>query len=247
LQFGNPEDPEIFWSFTEAIRAISHYGSAVDVPCVGGKVSFYNETDRGPIKPSPVIGVVGLIESPSHIRIQRMNENDFMLIAGSTGDEMGGSEYYEYIHGVTGGEVPRLDASFDRKIMNVMLDLIRSNSLRSVHDCSKGGLAVAVSEMCMASNVGVEAELSSLPSLCSRIDDVLFSESNSRFIMTVEGHRLAAVRNSLEARGIPYGLLGKVGGSSIRFDHNGKNVMNVSIDKAVDVWMNALERIMEHG
>ena len=97
LQFGNPEDPEIFWTFMESIEGITDFAKSLNIPCVGGKVSFYNETTDGPIKPTPLIGVLGLIEkSPLHP--VSPSENDVIILVGETKDELGGSEYYEYIH-----------------------------------------------------------------------------------------------------------------------------------------------------
>ena len=247
LQFGSPEDPEIFWTFTEAIKGLSDYGRTTTIPCVGGKVSFYNESDNGPIKPSPVIGVVGLIDNASQIRTSLIKENDVMLIVGLTRDEMGGSEYHEYIHSIVGGNVPKVDPSYDSKVMHVMLNLIRNDLARSVHDCSKGGLAIAVSEMCIISNVGIGINLANVPKECDRMDDLLFSESHSRFVMSVENDKLGTVTNLLESSGIHCGVLGKIGGNSIRFIQGSKDAVNVSIDKAADAWVNTLEGIIEHG
>jgi phosphoribosylformylglycinamidine synthase len=247
LQFGSPEDPEIFWTFTETIRGISDYSRMMNTPCVGGKVSFYNESDNGAIKPSPVIGVVGLIDSASQIRTSLIKENDLLLVIGLTKDEMGGSEYHEYVHNIIGGNVPKIDPSYDGKIIHTLLNLIRNDQVHSVHDCSKGGLGVAVSEMCIASNIGIEVDLANIPNECSRIDDLLFSESHSRFIISVKDSQLSTVIDLLKSNNIHHGILGKAAGNSVRFAQQGTNVVNVSIDKAVDAWVNTLERIIEHG
>lgn len=247
LQFGSPQDPEIFWTFAETVRGISDYGRAMNIPCVGGKVSFYNESDNGPIKPTPVIGVVGLIGNASQIRTSMIKEDDLLVAIGLTKDEMGGSEYHEYVHGIVGGNVPKVNISYDTKVMHTMLNLIRNDMVNSAHDCSKGGLAVAVSEMCISSNIGVEVDLVNVPNECSRIDDLLFSESHSRFVVSVEKGKVSNVTDLLKGNGIHHGILGKVKGNSIRFTRDGTNVVNVSIDKAVDAWINTLEEIVEHG
>ncbi|MEM2761081.1 MAG: phosphoribosylformylglycinamidine synthase subunit PurL, partial [Nitrososphaerales archaeon] len=228
LQFGNPEEPEIFWAFVETIKGISDYSKAMSVPCVGGKVSFYNESDIGPIKPSPVIGVIGLIDNALKIRTSMIKENDVMLIIGFTSDEMGGSEYYEYVHSVVGGNVPKVNPSYDNKVMNTLLSLIRDNLVRSIHDCSKGGLGTAVSEMCIASYIGVEANLRNIPNDCHRIDDLLFSESHSRFIISVERSKLDSVTNLLDNNNIQHGVLGRIGGKSITFTEGSKGIVNIS-------------------
>jgi len=246
LQFGSPENPEIFWTFTEALRGISDYSKATNIPCVGGKVSFYNESSHGPIKPSPVIGVLGLIDDASLIKTSTIREDDALIIMGSTKDEMGGSEYYEYIHDIVGGNVPKVDPVHDNRIMQAMLDLIRNKLVRSVHDCSKGGLAVAVAEMCILGSVGATVDLSNVPNECSRIDDLLFSESHSRFIVSVENGKLTEITEMLESSNVPYGIIGKVQGSSIIFSKN-DTVVNIRVDKAEDAWVNTIEGLVEHG
>lgn len=247
LQFGNPEDQEIFWTFTEVIRGISDYSRVMNIPCVGGKVSFYNESDNGPIKPSPVIGVIGLIDNVSQIRTSLIKENDLVLIIGLTKDEVGGSEYQEYIHGIVGGNVPKINPSYDVRVMYTMLDLIKNDLIRSVHDCSKGGLAIALSEMCIVSNIGIEIDLANVPNECSRIDDLLFSESHSRFVITIKNNKLSNVIDLLENNNIHYGIVGEVTDNLIRFTQGGTNVVNVDVDKAADIWINSLEEIIEHG
>lgn len=247
LQFGSPEDPEIFWAFTEAIKGISDYSKAMNVPCVGGKVSFYNESDRGSIKPSPVIGVLGLIDNTNWIKNSLIRENDTMIIVGLTKDELGGSEYYEYVHNIVGGNVPKVDLASDSKMMQIVLNMIRNDLVSSVHDCSKGGLASAISEMCILSNVGAIVDLAKIPNECSKIDDLLFSESHSRFIISVRNGKLANATSMLEKSKVPYSTIGKTGGSSIRFVKNGSEVINISIDKAADAWINTIERLIENG
>lgn len=246
LQFGNPEDPEIFWAFTEALKGVSDYSKAMNIPCVGGKVSFYNESNKGPIKPSPVIGVLGLIDDMSWIRTSMVREDDTLFIIGSTKDEMGGSEYYEYIHGIVGGNVPKVDPVYDSRIMQTVLNLIGNKLVNATHDCSKGGLAVAVAEMCILGNVGAKIDLSKVPNECSRRDELLFSESHSRFILSIEKDKISKVTSMLEDSSVPYGIIGKVQGNSIIFSKN-SSVVDISIDKAEDAWVNMIEELVEHG
>jgi phosphoribosylformylglycinamidine synthase len=243
LQFGSPEDPEIYWTFTEALRGISDYAKALQIPCVGGKVSFYNESSRGPIKPSPVIGVLGLIDDALWIRTSIMNDDETMIVVGMTKDEMGGSEYYEYIHGIVGGSAPKVDPVYDGRVMHAILNLIRKGYVNAVHDCSKGGLAVAIAEMCILGRIGVSADLASVPSECSRMDDLLFSESHSRFIVTAENVQLSKVSSILEENNIPYGIIGKAGGGLIML----KDAVNISIDKAEGAWLDHIEALVEIG
>jgi phosphoribosylformylglycinamidine synthase len=183
LQFGSPEDPEIFWTFAQAVNAIVDYCNFMAVPVVGGKVSFYNETAKGPIKPSPVMGTIGLIEDESHITRQALQAGDSIFVVGETKPEMGGSEYYEYIHRVVGGVVPAVDMKTDRANGQAVLQLIRNGLVSCAHDCSKGGLAVALAEMAIAGEAGFRVDLDLVPGTCERLDDLLFSESHSRYIV----------------------------------------------------------------
>jgi phosphoribosylformylglycinamidine synthase len=246
LQFGSPEDPEIFWTFNEALKGISDYSKTLNIPCVGGKVSFYNEGSNGTIKPSPVIGVLGLIDNVSWIKTSMIKEGDILIIIGTTKDEMGGSEYYEYVHGIVGGNVPKVDLANDSIVMQTMLNLIRNGFVNSVHDCSKGGLAVALTEMCILAGVGATIDISKIPSECPRIDDLLFSESHSRFIVSVENDKLDKVRHMLESSNVTYGIMGKAQGNSIILSKNG-SVVDISVDKAEDAWVSVIEGLVEHG
>jgi phosphoribosylformylglycinamidine synthase subunit PurL len=182
LQFANPEDPEVFWTFVQTINALKDYCKFMNIPVVGGKVSFYNETNRGPIKPSPVIGSIGIIEKESWIRGSSLRDSDSIFIIGFTYDEMGGSEYYEYFHNIAQGTVPQVNLAHDKLNADAILHLIKNNVAGCVHDCSKGGLAIALAEMAIQADIGVTVELNHIPNSCSRLDNLLFSESHSRFI-----------------------------------------------------------------
>ncbi len=207
LQFASPEDPEIYWTFTEAIKAIVDYCKFMDIPVVGGKVSFYNETAKGPIKPSPVIGTLGLVEDPKHITRPSLSTGDSIFLVGNTAPEMGGSEYYEYVHGVIGGAIPKVDLHVDSQNGNTVLGLVRSGIVTCVHDCSKGGLAIALAEMALAGGTGFTVNLDTIPNSCSRLDDLLFSESNSRYVIgTKEPEQ---VRQALSSAGVVFSEIGR--------------------------------------
>lgn len=206
LQFASPENPEIYWTFTQAINAIVDYCKFMDIPVIGGKVSFYNETAKGPIKPSPVIGTLGIIESAQHITRPVLSAGDSLFIIGNTASEMGGSEYYEYFQGITGGPVPKVDVQVDRQNGNAVLGLIKGGLTTCAHDCSKGGLAVALAEMAIAGSIGLEVNLDAVPSSCSRVDNLLFSESHSRYVIgTKEPEK---VRRVLSSAGVAFAEIG---------------------------------------
>jgi phosphoribosylformylglycinamidine synthase len=246
LQFGNPEDPEIFWTFKESLEGITDYAKYFEIPCVGGKVSFYNETDDGPIKPTPLIGVLGLIEKkPTHS--QKISQNDILVIIGETKDELGGSEYYEYIHNLIGGSCPTVNFELSKATMDAVLVLIDDNLVNCVHDCSKGGIAIAVSELCINNQIGCIMSLDEIPGQKLKPDDILFSESPSRYILAVNQKNIKKTTAFLEQKKIPYGIIGKFSGSNIVFKNKAKKIIDLRIDKAQEKWLNSLESLIAHG
>lgn len=246
LQFASPEDPEIFWTFVQSVNAIIDYCRFMDIPVVGGKVSFYNETLMGAIKPSPVIGSLGLIEKESWIMQSALKSNDSIFIIGITGDEMGGSEYYEYYHNIIGGIVPQLDFEADKLNAKAMLQLIRNDLVNCVHDCSKGGLGVALCEMAVQGKIGFTINLDSVPNSCSRIDNLMFSESQSRYIFGTREPEM--VRKLLS--NIPGLVFARIGittkdNKNAKFIYKANNnFIHTSIKKLEESY-NMLEKIME--
>jgi phosphoribosylformylglycinamidine synthase len=244
LQFAHPESPAIFWTFIQAIKAISDYCEFMDIPVVGGKVSFYNGTPRGPIKPSPVIGAVGLIEKESYITESALKPGDSIFIVGFTFDEMGGSEYYEYYHNIVGGTLPALNLDTDKINANAVLELIRSNLIDCAHDCSKGGLGVALCKMAILGNVGVTINLGLVPNSCSRLDGLLFSESQSRYIIGTSEPD-AVKKLLLDFEGLKFAQIGNASKKKyVKFiNEDNKPVVEISIEKLSESF-NTLNDIM---
>jgi len=241
LQFASPEDPEIYWTFTQAINAIVDYCKFMDVPVVGGKVSFYNETSKGPIKPSPVMGTIGLVQHERHITRSALSAGESIFIIGNTAPEMGGSEYYEYVHDITGGAVPKVDMQVDRKNASAMLGLIRAGLVSCAHDCSKGGLAVALVEMALAGSTGFKVDIDKVPSSCSRLDDLLFSESHSRYLIgTKEPEK---VLHTLSSSGVAFAEIGR-SGREIGFVKGKKKVIGLTLKRLLTSFY-SLEKVMQ--
>lgn len=246
LQFGNPENPEIFWTFLESLKGISEFSKHFDIPCVGGKVSLYNETPQGPIKPTPLIGVLGLIEKkPLHS--QKSEQGDILILVGITKDELGGSEYYEYIHEFIGGKCPVVDFAESKRNMKSVLHIIENEWAKNVHDCSKGGLAIAVSEIAMTSGIGCVVSIDNVPSSKISDDKILFSESHSRYLLSVSKSNLDAVLGYLRAKNVTFGIIGKFEGKNITFSKSKKVIVKLSVDKAHDKWFNSLKDLVLHG
>ncbi len=276
MQFGDPNDPEIFWTFKESLYGISDFAKAMNIPCIGGKVSLYNETASGPIKPTPVIAVLGLIPSLSETTTlasdksentiqtttqRNLCKGDHIIIVGKTKYEMGGSEYYGHVRGIDiGGRCPRVNYTESKTNSDAIIQIKRSGLVSIAHDCSKGGIAVAISEMCLESGIGCRVDLAKIPFQYNdstedttgdynaydnsdndgNIDDftynetVMFSESHSRYILIISANKINNAKNMLSASNATYEHIGEIGGSHITFV-NSKHVLNNDIIARLNV------------
>ncbi len=248
LQYGDPGNPEVYWTFREAIRAITNYLKILKVPCVGGKVSFYNEdsTSRKAIKPSPVIAALGLVEpkTPRVLQALRKEGNDLIVI-GTTSDEMGGGEYYEYIHKLSGGQVPRVNLKKEKTLLRSMLRTLRSGRVESIHDVSKGGLAVALAEMSVQGRKGVTVDLDEVPNKTSRMDNLLFSESRSRFVLETKPRNTASIVHSFRRLGIRAAKVGSVTDNGVEFLSKEQSIITIPLAEASRAWSETIPRAME--
>ena len=246
LQFGNPKDPEIFWTFLESLKGLTDFAKSFEIPCVGGKVSLYNETPSGPIKPTPVIGVIGLIDKKPSVP-QKISKGDCLLIIGDTKDEMGGSEFFEYIHKFVGGKCPKVNFDDSKKNMKSVLSLIKNNLVKSVHDCSKGGLAVAVSELTMTNQIGCKVSLDKVPGDKLDVDRILFSESHSRYLLAFEKKNLAKIESLLNKNKVSFKQIGQFGGSDIEFSNKTKSIIKLNVERTCKTWLHSLPNLVLHG
>ncbi len=242
LQFASPEDPEVFWTFKRAIDAIVDYCKFMEVPVVGGKVSFYNETSKGAIKPTPVIGTLGLIDGKPFVSSSGLAEGQSIFVIGNSAPELGGSEYYEYVHKITGGQVPKVDMQADRSNGRAVLKLIGEGLVACAHDCSKGGLAVALAEMAAGGDTGFNVDLASVPSTCSRLDDLMFSESNSRYLIGTR--EPAKVRQLLALEQVTFAEIGIAGGKTVNFSRGKKRVARIPLSGIKETFY-SLEKAMQ--
>ncbi len=246
LQFGNPKDPEIFWTFLESLKGLTDFANYFTIPCIGGKVSLYNETPSGPIKPTPLIGVLGLIDKTPLVP-QKITKDDCLVIVGNTKDEMGGSEYFEYVHKFIGGKCPSVNFAESKKNMKTVLKVIQSQFLKSVHDCSKGGLAVAISELCMKNQIGCKISLENVPGEKLDIDRILFSESHSRYLLILDKKNLKKLEIILKKNKVSFNLIGKFTGDKIQFTKGTKSIIDLRVDMAQKTWINSLKDLVLHG
>jgi phosphoribosylformylglycinamidine synthase subunit PurL len=228
LQFGSPENPHIYWTFIKSIKAIIDFCKYMKIPVVGGKVSFYNETMNSPIKPSPVIGTIGLIKGQAHITNNIPNVGNKLFILGQTREELGGSEYFELIGRAEYGRVPKVNLKTDKKTRSAVLDLIENGLIGFVHDCSKGGIGTALAELAISGNIGINIDLKKIPNRCKRDDFLLFSETHSRFI--IGSSNPDKIKRFMRNRKCSFSEIGQTDSSMTLNIHNsGKEVINLSI------------------
>ena len=247
LQFGNPEDPEIFWTFMESLEGLTDYAKFLRVPCVGGKVSFYNETDFGPIKPTPLIGVLGLVDHTPFLS-STPNDNDCLIIIGNTKNELGGSEYFEYVDKFIGGICPTVDFKNSKINMVAVLSLIKNKLVKSVHDCSKGGFSIALSELSIFGHIGCDIDIEKIP--CEKdlsSEQILFSESHSRYLLVIDKKNILNVERFLSKKKISFAVLGKFSGDQINIKRKSQNLVKLRIDLAQKRYFNGLGDLLNHG
>ena len=186
LNFGNPTRPEVFYQFKEAVAGMGEACRALGTPVTGGNVSLYNESPSGAVYPTPVIGMVGLIDDLAHItRATFQHDGDAVLLLGEMDGELGGSEYLATIHGKVLGAPPRCDLDREKKVIDSLLDAIRAGAVSSAHDCSDGGLAIALAECCVADlecQSGADIDLSAFGRIPNR--GVLFGETQARIVIS---------------------------------------------------------------
>ena len=215
LNFGSPENPAVMWQFAQVIQGMRDACIALKVPVVSGNVSFYNETDGAPIFPTPTIGMVGLLAQIERVMTPWFKSaGDVVVLLGRTREELGGSEYLKLAHGLVRGTPPWIDLKMEEAVQNCCLDAIDRGILRSAHDISDGGLAVALAECCMSGpdkSLGVRIETHEM----IRADALLFSESQSRIVVSVTEENVGQLQEIASRRNVSMRLIGAVGGARL--------------------------------
>ncbi len=244
LNFGTPDKPEIYWQFEKVVRGMSEAAKVLGTPVVSGNVSFYNETESGAIFPTPVVGMVGLVEDLNHIRTQGFKDSgDVVLLLGETLPELGASSYLEVVEDLEGGRVPQLDLRLEKAVQETCLEGIRKGLIKSAHDCSDGGIAVALAECCISGGIGaaITLEKRNMSPL-----EALFSESQSRIIVTCEKSYVDALFKIAEAFGIPSARIGVVGGETLTICFAGEksNLVELSVNRIEEEYRGAIECLM---
>lgn len=240
LNFGNPEKPEVFWQFKEAVAGMSDACRELETPVTGGNVSFYNETKGEAIYPTPVVGMVGLIEDITHLTtLDFKTEGDIIILLGQNRDELGGTTYLNVIHGLEAGRPPEINLQLEKLVQLTTLALIREGLIKSAHDCSEGGLAVALAECCIAGKTGAEVSLTD----GLRASALLFGETQSRILITISKDKMDVALNRLNERGVTYKVLGSVGGKELSITGSGWKV-RLEVDIMEEKYRGAIPCLM---
>jgi phosphoribosylformylglycinamidine synthase len=247
LNFGNPERPAIMWQFARAVEGIGEACRALGVPITGGNVSLYNETDGRAIYPTPIIGVVGLLEHADRVLERRFQgSGDVVILLGQGRGELGGSEYLKLFAGLVRGAVPALDLQAERALQDLLVCLASDRLVRSAHDCSDGGFAVTLAECCFGTGgAGAEASIDGVKvSRDPRVNDAaaLFGESASRVVVSATPDDVTEVLQRAAAAQVPARVIGETGGNRLRIAVAGRSVIDVSVDEAERVWSTAIDR-----
>ncbi|WP_054955683.1 phosphoribosylformylglycinamidine synthase subunit PurL [Paenibacillus dakarensis] len=237
LNFGSPEKPEIFWQMERAVDGMAEACHLLNTPVIGGNVSLYNENAKGAIYPTPVVGMVGLIHDTDHITTQGFKtEGDVIYLLGETFAELGGSEFQAALHGVSEGRPPKLKLDVEKKLLDGVLTSIQSGFVKSAHDVSEGGLAAALAESCISGGIGAEINLSTE----LRNDIALFSESQSRIILSVSPGKQSNLEQLLKESNVPFAAIGCVGGDQLSININGTSAVKEPVEALKSVWEDAI-------
>lgn len=240
LNFGNPYKPEVYWQFAQAIAGMGDACRHFDTPVTGGNVSFYNESPDTAVYPTPTIGMVGLVEDLKHITTSYFkDEGDVIYLLGVDKEEIGGSEYLKIIHNIVAGNCPQINLDEEKKLQDALLNLIRKGLIKSAHDISEGGIAAALAECCIINQekqIGCEVEIP----VKSRKDFSLFSESQSRIIISTSESNSLKLEHELKLGSISFSKLGSVKGTSLKI----KDFFNIGLNELSEIYFNTIPKIM---
>jgi phosphoribosylformylglycinamidine synthase len=272
LNYANPHNPELFWQLKESVRGLADACRAFNAPITGGNCSLYNQHPAGPIDPTPTVAMVGLIEKPEHITTQWFkDEGDAIILLGDVADAsdplrgLGGSAYLQRIHGLKAGTPPRCDLEKEKELHLALRALIYSGAVKSAHDCSEGGLAVALAESCISQQIaretprliGAQVDLTAMagipegtpvvPPNCApwtlRLDALLFGEAQGRVVISVVAVNAGKVLAQAKILGITATRIGTVGGGALQIKTPGAT-LSCDLPELHDLWWNCIAQAM---
>jgi phosphoribosylformylglycinamidine synthase len=244
LNFGNPEKPEVMWQFERAIDGIAEACRVLEAPIVGGNVSFYNDTEGKGICPTPTIAMVGLLEDVRGCTTQWFKkEGDLVFLLGEPGGDLAASEYLALLHGIEAGRPAPLDLEREKALHGAVRAAREAGLIASAHDCSEGGLAIALLECCLSGPDGVVgADLRLEPG--TRLDALLFGEAPGRVVVSAPPETRARLEHLAGGAGVPIRLLGKVAGDRLKIAAGEPGVVDLDVAAARASWVGALPALL---
>ena len=246
MNFGSPERPEILWQFAEAIDGIAEACRALEVPVVGGNVSFYNETSGQAILPTPICGVVGVLEDAGRLATQWFKATGHRIaLLGPDAVSLGGSEYLWTLHGRVAGRLAPLDLEMERRVQSAVRAAVQAGLVTAAHDCAEGGLAVALAESSVSgTRTGAAVGCDVTVERGRRLDETLFGEGPSRVVVSVEAARQREFEALMAESAIPWRWIGTTGGERLTVRAAGRVVADVAVDRIEHAWRSGFERHM---
>jgi phosphoribosylformylglycinamidine synthase len=244
LNFANPDKPDRYWQFKECIRGITDVCQFFQIPVVSGNVSFYNENPQDAIYPTPTIGMVGILPDINQRCNQYFkNEGDEIILLGICKEELGGSEYLKEIHSLVKGEIPELDLELEKSVQKTTLEVINQGLVNSAHDCSEGGLAVALAECCISRRSWstdnrekkIGCKIDNLPSAL-KTDALLFGETQSRIVLSAKKSAVNKIKSIAQKNNTPLRIIGKTGGERLIIETDKRKVIDLPLDKLENSW-----------
>jgi phosphoribosylformylglycinamidine synthase II len=247
MNFGSPERPEILWQFAEAIEGIAEACRVLEVPVVGGNVSFYNETSGTAILPTPIVGVVGVLDDAGRLATQWFKAaGQRIALLGPDAVSLGGSEYLWTVHERLAGRLAPLDLEIERRVQSAVRAAVGAKLVTAAHDCAEGGLAAALAEACVTGTRGGGAAIGCEVALdvARRLDETLFGEGPSRVIVSVEPERQREFEALMAESAIPWRWIGSTGGERLSIRVAGRLMVDVPVDRIEHAWRSGFERHM---
>ncbi|MCK4494877.1 MAG: phosphoribosylformylglycinamidine synthase subunit PurL, partial [Candidatus Aminicenantes bacterium] len=248
LNFGNPMKPENYWQFEKCIEGLSDGCTALNTPVVSGNVSFYNENPKGAVNPSPIVGMVGLIEDADKCITQEFkSEGDLIVLIGENKADLSGSEYLFLVHNQKKGN-PQIDMDKEKRVQETCLEAIESGIINSAHDCSEGGLAVTLAESCVTNAgqmLGAKIVLDELKSSDIKLDEILFGEAPSRIVVSLSKDNLGVLEEIAKRRSVPCAILGEVRGKELVVQYKESAIIDLPMTEINDTWRKAIPSRLE--
>jgi phosphoribosylformylglycinamidine synthase len=252
LNFGNPEKSDVYYQLKECVKGIARACRELQIPVISGNVSLYNETKGEAIYPTPVVGMVGLVDDINrHCTMSFKDEGDLVFLLGNpspladSDDGLGGSEYLELMYSLVKGK-PAIDLDLERRVQKLLLEAIGQGLIKSAHDCSEGGLAVAIAESCISGNIGFQGALDSDSCQLSadsmpkrRLDSILFGEHHPKVVVSISSDSMAKLNRVARKWRVPLTWLGKIGGRRLIIE----GYIDLPLNKAEKAWQRLVTSI----